>query len=108
MNRMVHKVYRMMKGKDPMDLRLQHIITDMSAFTGYSGKIPSISYTWIVDSGASSDMCYQQHLFINLKYENKEHAIHLPDGSVKKISYKGTIELNGVFSLMYILYVPGF
>lgn len=58
MNKMVHEVYKMMKGKEPMELPIQHMALDISAFTGFSGKAPCKHYTWNVDSGASSHMCY--------------------------------------------------
>lgn len=51
-------------------------------------------------------MCYQHHLFISLTNVNIKHIVHLPDGSTKIISQKGSIELENDITLLDVLYVP--
>lgn len=109
--KMMNEMYsRIMKGKEvPESLVNPYTSTsDYSAFAGYFGKTTNILYTWIVDSGSSTHMCYQRDLFKNLNETQHMHVIRLPDGSIKRIKCHGEINLTTDIMLKNALYVPGF
>ncbi|KAF7824378.1 uncharacterized protein G2W53_022522 [Senna tora] len=63
----------------------QHVnFANLGEYAGKSGKENSISLSktdWIVDTGASSHMCFNKELLINLRALDKPIPVHLPDGA---------------------------
>ncbi|KAF7810233.1 uncharacterized protein G2W53_036976 [Senna tora] len=81
----------------------QHVnFVNLGEFAGKSGKndyITPSSTSWIVDIGASSHMCYNKGLLINLRTLEKPIPIHLPDGSVQVVRATGSAVIQGKLHL---------
>lgn len=59
MNKMVQDMYsKMMKGNEPMaESQMYQQNKNFGAFAGFFGKNVTSAYPWIIDSGATSNMC---------------------------------------------------
>ncbi|KAF7830422.1 uncharacterized protein G2W53_012755 [Senna tora] len=77
----------------------QHVnFVNLGEFAGKTGKSeydPLTNTHWIVDTGASSHMCFNKDLLINLKPLNKAIPVHLPDGSVQNVKHTGSVVIQG-------------
>ena len=59
---------------------------------------------WIVDSGATSHICYSQHLFSSMKLVQDAY-VTLPDKSKIPIHFVGIVKLSNRLILTDVLYV---
>lgn len=71
--------------------------------------IPSMvkSY-WILDSGASSHVCYDADMMMRTYKLDNPVTVHLPDGSIKVVKYGGDTRVNKDIVLKDVLLVPCF
>ncbi|KAF7824142.1 uncharacterized protein G2W53_022286 [Senna tora] len=74
----------------------QHVnFVNLGEFAGNLGKNNYSLYTdtaWVVDTGASSHMCFNKELFINIKILEQPIPVHLPDGSTQRVKHTGTVD----------------
>ncbi|GJS73702.1 retrovirus-related pol polyprotein from transposon TNT 1-94 [Tanacetum coccineum] len=63
---------------------------------------------WIIDTGASDDMCPHITLFSTTFILTQPITIHLPDGTSKLVTTAGHIQLTPSVMLFNVLYVPEF
>lgn len=67
------------------------------------------SVKWILDSGATDHMCFDDTLFESIEiFNGVENAITIPNGKKVKVTHLGTICLNEHIILKNVLYVPDF
>lgn len=62
----------------------------------------------IIDSGASTHICCNPTLMRSKIRLQTPHDIHLPDGSIKKVMYKGNVEINNEIFIHDVLLAPSF
>ncbi|GKB96479.1 pyridoxal 5'-phosphate synthase-like subunit PDX1.2, partial [Tanacetum coccineum] len=63
---------------------------------------------WIIDTGASDDMCPHITLFSTTFILTQPITVHLPDGTSKLVKTAGHIQLTPSVMLFNVLYVPEF
>ncbi|KAF7839870.1 Retrovirus-related Pol polyprotein from transposon TNT 1-94 [Senna tora] len=63
---------------------------------------------WIIDTGASSHMCYVESTMFNLKKLNNALTVHLPNGEKTEVVKKGMLKLSDDLILEDVLYIPTF
>ncbi|XP_074296990.1 uncharacterized protein LOC141627659 [Silene latifolia] len=64
--------------------------------------------TWLVDSGASDHMTYNIDLLSDIHIFAKPVSVVLPDGSIKYVHKKGTVNLTHNIKLHNVFYLPDF
>ncbi|XP_011075753.1 uncharacterized protein LOC105160183 [Sesamum indicum] len=62
--------------------------------------------TWIIDSGSTSHMCNNEHMFVNERTNLTNVYVHLADGTEHLVKKTGDIKLNNKITLKDTLYVP--
>lgn len=62
---------------------------------------------WVIDSGASSHICCNQTLFVNLR-PAMNTIVTLPDQKKFSVKYVGDVEIGDDFILNNVLYIPEF
>ncbi|KAF7821968.1 uncharacterized protein G2W53_027423 [Senna tora] len=67
--------------------------------TSKNEYIPFTDTHWIVDTGASSHMCCNRELLINIRTLEKTVPVHLPDGSVQNVKHTGSVMIHGKLQL---------
>lgn len=63
---------------------------------------------WVIDSGASSHVCYDVDMLVSSYRLEKPVNVHLPDGTVKIVTHCGDARINKYIYLKEVLLVPGF
>lgn len=63
---------------------------------------------WIVDLGASSHVCYDANMMMTTYRLDKLVIVHLPDGSVKPVTFGGDARISKEVFLKDVLTVPGY
>lgn len=84
---------------------------DPGNFDGYYAfsVLPSMEHNiWVIDSGASTHVCYNPNLLTNIYQLKKPIKIHLPDGTSRLVNYGGVARLNNDITLTCVLFVPEF
>ena len=65
--------------------------------------------SWIIDSGATDQMCCQPSLFDYMQpLAQKKHSVRVPDGRIIKVKCSGNITLKNGICLREVLYIPDF
>lgn len=71
--------------------------------------VPSTEHaTWIIDSGATTHVCYDREMLHTIYRLERPVTIHLPDGSLRQVTVGGKVQLNKDIILEDVLFVPGF
>ncbi|KAF7832205.1 uncharacterized protein G2W53_014538 [Senna tora] len=90
----------------------QHVnFANLGEFAGTSGKInytPPTDTSWIVDTGASSHMCFNKNLLINLRVLESVIPVHLPDGSVQNVEYTRSVVIQRKIHQHNVFFLPNF
>lgn len=93
-----------------LQTKLASVKTDSEATTSYlAGTCPNMSqitYKWIIDSGASTHICFSQNMFDTLESVNT--SIVLPDLTRIDVHYAGVVRICGSILLKRVLFVPEF
>lgn len=91
-----------------------HLISVNYNETSITGKCYSLtinnglkSYMWILDFSASQHVCHGITMFIN-KRKVSHHTVNLPNKVVLPVHMIGDIEIDYLFTLHNVLYVPDF
>lgn len=63
---------------------------------------------WIIDSGASTHVCYDKEILQMAYRLEKVAMVHMPDGNTREVSVAGKVRVNQEIVLQDVLYVPGF
>ncbi|KAF7810093.1 uncharacterized protein G2W53_036836 [Senna tora] len=104
----IQELTKIVKGK-PED---QHVnFANLGEFAGTSGKIEytlPTNTSWIVDTGASSHMCCNKRLLINLRVLENSIHVHLPDGTMQNVEYTGSVVVQGKIHLHNVFFLPKF
>ncbi|GAB4852776.1 hypothetical protein Ancab_040558 [Ancistrocladus abbreviatus] len=107
---------------------MQHQTTDSKSNTSCSnliGRITCSSYSkqvqcvcfsckahncqiWVIDTGASDHMCYDETCFFETTTLETPHKIALPNDQNVSVTRVGTIRLSPSLVLQEVLYVPSF
>ncbi|KAF7844614.1 uncharacterized protein G2W53_001519 [Senna tora] len=85
--------------------------SNLGEFASKGGKvdyIPLTNTSWIVDTGASSHMCFNKRILINLRTLESSIPVHLPDGSVQNVKHTGSVVIQGKIHLHIVFYLPNF
>lgn len=84
---------------------------DPGTFDGYYAfsVLPSMEHNvWIIDSGASTHVCYNPDLLTNIYQLEKPTKIYLPDGTSRLVNFGGVARLNKDITFTGVLFVPEF
>ncbi|KAF7825622.1 NADPH-dependent aldo-keto reductase, chloroplastic-like [Senna tora] len=104
----IQELAKIVKGK-PEE---QHVnFVNLGEFAGNTENnkyIPLTNTSWIVDTGASSHMCFNKELLINLRVLEKVIPVHLPDGSVQNVKHTGSVVIQGKIHLHNVFLLPNF
>ncbi|KAF7843929.1 retrovirus-related Pol polyprotein from transposon TNT 1-94 [Senna tora] len=104
----IQELTKIVKGK-PEE---QHVnFANLGEFTGKNGEIDYIPLTntsWIVDTGASSHMCFNKKIMINFRTLEKPIPVHLLDGSMQSVKHTGSVVVQGKIHLHNVFYLPNF
>lgn len=98
-----------------------HSTPNQSAFAHFAGINPMSSQSgiccsvinnclssWIIDTGASDHMTFNQNLLTKTTKPSKHILVTLPDGTSKPVLQTGQVTLAPNFNLQNVLYVPDF
>ncbi|XP_041995943.1 uncharacterized protein LOC121746088 [Salvia splendens] len=80
------------------------------SFTPFINSISSLcssSHTWILDTGATNHVCYDQSLFTSAAPISNV-SVNLPNGNTAPVTHLGTIQLTPLITLTSVLHVPSF
>ncbi|KAF7836291.1 uncharacterized protein G2W53_011150 [Senna tora] len=95
----LQELTKIVKGKTEQ----QHVnFANLGEFAGKIGKENFSSFnntSWVVDTGASSHVCCNKELLINLRTLEQEIPVHLPDGSMKSVRHTGSVWPTPISSL---------
>ncbi|KAF7826368.1 Cysteine-rich RLK (receptor-like protein kinase) 8 [Senna tora] len=64
--------------------------------------------SWIVDTGASSHICYQKSIMHDIKPLPKTLKMHLPTGHTVNVLETGSVRIKAEIELTNVLYIPSF
>ncbi|KAF7800953.1 uncharacterized protein G2W53_044551 [Senna tora] len=64
--------------------------------------------SWIIDTGASSHMCSNKNLMIDLRILNNKIPVHLPDGTKKNVEMIGNVIISSKIKLVDVFYILDF
>lgn len=78
-----------------------------SCFSSLSSSTADVAYSWVIDSGASSHICFDKSVFINLR-PAQHVSVVLPTQSRFMVEYVGDIKLTDDLILHNVLLVPQF
>ncbi|KAK9741428.1 hypothetical protein RND81_03G105000 [Saponaria officinalis] len=87
------------------------IMSSSSYFAGTSAKhlvFFACHSSWILDTGASDHMCYNNNMFSDIRTIPQPYVISLPNGHSITINNVGTVPLTREISLHNVLFVPSF
>lgn len=71
--------------------------------------VPSMTREgWVIDSGASSHVCYDTDMLVSSYKLDRPVNVHLPDGTIKVVTHGGDARINKHIYLKDVLLVPGF
>lgn len=108
MHNIMQEVMKVMKGK-------QHAGESSSKSGGLSfahcagtSSTVTINSTWIVDSGATDHMSFDQSIFSFIRKLNKPVEVGLPDGSISLVFETGNVIISAKIVLKDVLLVPNF
>lgn len=89
-----------------------HHVEQYSRSANVAGKIcllSSVGSSWIVDSGATDQMCHDLQTFTSYhRLEGHSNSITLPYGKQVSISFTGTVNLGNDLILKDVFYVLEF
>lgn len=86
-------------------------------FTGFAGNIVANSssslmhnkfVTWLVDTSATSYICFDQTILQNLKCLSKHYLVYLPDSFVKEVTKIRDAILSPTITSHKVLFIPFF
>ncbi|KAF7843553.1 Retrovirus-related Pol polyprotein from transposon TNT 1-94 [Senna tora] len=64
--------------------------------------------SWIVDTGASSHICYKKSIMHDIKPLPKTLKMHLPTGHTVNVLETGSVRIKAEIELTNVLYIPSF
>lgn len=88
-NLVQQEVNKILKGKQPAleQVNFAHISNFIGNIYSNFNYASDFSYEcWVVDTGATSHVCFYKEKFLVLKPPSKRIVIHLPDGNVKLLN----------------------
>ncbi|KAF7807109.1 uncharacterized protein G2W53_039270 [Senna tora] len=97
----LQELTKIVKGKTEQ----KHVnFANLGEFAGKNGGKETFPFftntSWVVDTGASSHMCSNKELLINLRALDQEIPVHLPDGSVKNVKHTESVDLKSSKTLV--------
>ncbi|KAL2247639.1 UNVERIFIED_CONTAM: hypothetical protein Sindi_2616200 [Sesamum indicum] len=99
---------KFMLEETPTDL-LQVNFAQLDNFAGSCDNSTSlISCTWIIDSGATNNICADARLFCSYTKHSDTIVIHLPNGHSQTVTHIGSIQLTPNIKLTHVVHIPAF
>ncbi|KAF7808820.1 uncharacterized protein G2W53_035563 [Senna tora] len=89
---MLEKMTKAVKGKVEERVNFAHLAGTSAEFAGTTVYKLFDDNSWIIDTGASSHMCYNKSLIRDLKMLDEPLLVHLPNGGQLKVMMYGPEE----------------
>lgn len=102
------EIHKYIKGKSVDEHASYANAYDFVGTTSSPSNLFLSSDSWILDTGASSHMCFNKSLLQHFNSHFPPTKIHLPDSSVKIISTHGQASLHPQLQLNHVLFIPQF
>ncbi|XP_074322725.1 uncharacterized protein LOC141659696 [Apium graveolens] len=85
-----------------------HMQSAGMAYSFHTSVLHGLSDIWILDTGASSRMCFNLTLLSNIKTLSKPFHVALPNKQILLVTQVGEAILNSKLTLLNVLYLPDF
>ncbi|XP_011081378.1 uncharacterized protein LOC105164425 [Sesamum indicum] len=109
---LVAELLKLMRSKEPPSDPISNYANYVNYEEQFAGNASCSSALnlgeWIIDTGATNHVCAHLSYFVSYSVPSHTQVIHLPDGTIKTVTYIGTVKITDTLVLSSVLYIPDF